>query len=154
MATSTVPALKAALLARLQARTGLTGVQITWGRPHGSLEREWIMLGDTRSVDPTGQEKGGQSTAALGRQRREERYVLDVWVSVLKPALEEQSTVTARAYALVAEIENELRADGSVGGAVRWALITDASDLSEALAKNAQERESQVRVEIACAQRI
>lgn len=155
MATSTVPALKAALLARLQARADLTGVQTTWGVPHASLEDEWIMLGDTTAGDPTGEERGGQSAKVLGRRSREERYVLDIWVSVIGSGLEEQSVVTERAYELVAEIEDELGDDPTVGGVVRTAQVVDASELVEAIAKkNGQSREAQVRVRVACAERI
>ena len=154
MATSTVPALKAALLARLQARPGLAGVQVSWGRPHGALAPEWIMLGSTRAGDPTGEESGGQSTAVLGRHRREERYVLDVWVSCIAAGLSEQQDLTERAYELVAEIEDELRDDATVNGTVRTAQVTDASDLTEAIADNGQQREARVRVQVACAERI
>jgi len=154
MATSTVPALKAALLARLTARAGLAGVQITYGKPHSSLEDEWIMLGDTSAGDPTGEERAGQSSKVIGRRSREERYLLDVWVSVIGSGLEEQQVVTERAYELVAEIEDELGDDPTVNGIVRTAQVADASELTEAIAKNGQHREAQVRVRVACAERI
>lgn len=154
MATSTVPALKAALLDRLQARPGLASVQISWGRPHGKLAPEWIMLGSTRAADPTGEERGGQSTAVIGRRSREERYVLDVWVSCLSAGLSDQQALTERAYELVGEIEDELRVDPTVNATVRTAQVADASELTESVSENAQHRESLVRVQVACAERI
>jgi hypothetical protein len=147
MSTSTIPDLKAALLTRLKAATGLANVQITYGIPGpAAAEREWIMLGNAR---------GDQESAAVGAQRREERYVLEVLVSVVRPLREDQKTVTERAYELAGAIEKSIRDWGSespaFGGVVRWALVT-GTDLTERA--DSQEREAEVLVRVSCAQRI
>ena len=63
MATSTIPTFKAALVARLQADAGLTGVQVSYGLPYPSaIEREAVLVLGTRADDPTGG-SGGQRAA-------------------------------------------------------------------------------------------
>jgi hypothetical protein len=158
MATSTIPTFKAALLSRLQADAGMTGVTVTYGVPVGLTNvREWVMLGNTRPDDPTqGTFPGGQSTAAIGQKRREERYVLEVLVSVLRPVRESQQDVTERAFVIAGVIETSLRSWSTAspafsGAGVRWALVTSVSH-DENVGK--QEREAAVRLDIACAERI
>lgn len=158
MATSTIPALKAALLTRLINRAGLAGVSVTWGRPPGQLEKEWIMLGNCRNADPTGEERGGQSTAVLGRRSREERYVLEVDINVIKSIKETAQSVTERAFVLLDEIEDELRADPTVNATVRTAQVTGVELLetyprAEA-GKRGPDRGTHLLVDIACAERI
>lgn len=117
MATSTVPAAKAALLALLQARAGLSGVQITWEDPAELIQREAIYFGDT-DVD--------ERTAALGYQRRDESYDLELIVRVLQEGDDAQTTET-RWWTIVAEIEQTLRATAtspSLSGTVLAAKVT------------------------------
>jgi curli biogenesis system outer membrane secretion channel CsgG len=153
MATSTIPALKAALVARLQADGGLTGVQVSYGLPAAEEPaREAVVVGNTRPDDPAGG-RGGQTSAAMGLQRREERYVLQVDVRVVRP--ETQQTVTARAFAIAAEVEDSVRTWGAAspafGGAVRWALVTA---LWHEEAAGASARETVVHIDVACSERI
>ena len=154
MASSTIPALKAALLARLQADAALAGVQVSWGIPFGELARECVILGDARAEDATGGRPGGQSTVAIGTRAREERYLLELLVRVLKGA--SQQEVTERAFALAAAVEDSLRAWAGeappFGGVVRWALVT-GTPLEEFPAANG-ERMAIVTVEVAAAERI
>lgn len=154
MPTSTIPAFKTALITRLAARAGLTGVQITYGFPVRP-EREWICVWGTRAADPTGGTAGGQRSAPMGQQRREERYVLEIIVSVTLPLHESQQTVTERAFTLAAEIETSLRewatATPRFGGIVRWAQVTDMAHSEPA---DAQDREARVSIDVACAERI
>lgn len=150
------PTFKAALLSRLQADAGLNGVQVTYGLPFPkALEREAIIVWGTRPEDPTGGRSGGQSSAALGAQKREERWVQEIVVTVVKPSRESQQTVTERAFAVAAEIEDSIRSWGSespaFGGNVRWALVTDMR-LEEPA--NQEEREGRVTIDVACAERI
>lgn len=117
MATSTVVSFKRALHAALSARPGLAGVLITRGvEPLDQMTPELIVLGDiTRST---------QAAAALGRQRREEDYTLEVEVSVIGHHADDPDTLAERCAELVAEVEDELREDIAVGGAVRTAQVT------------------------------
>jgi hypothetical protein len=117
MATSTIPAFKAAFLAVLQARAGLKGVTVT-GTKIARPGAEWVWLRGTR---------GTQRAAALGQQRREETYKLEV-------------------------IENALRADASVGGVVRTATVADEFLYDEVC--DERQCEGRVTLHVACAARI
>ena len=117
---STAPAFKAALLTALSARTGLSGVTISYGAPLRA-PREFIALGDI---------SGSQEFAQLGAQRKYETYVLDVFVSVLREG-DQQQTCTERCFALTAEIEDELRTNITMSGTVRVAEITAPFSLEE-----------------------
>jgi uncharacterized protein YrzB (UPF0473 family) len=112
MATSTVPTLKANLKTQLAARGGLTGVQIVYGPPSVGMQREYIWLGDA---------DGEQVFAAMGTLNHEE-YDLQVIVDVIREGEDEQAA-DARAFAIQAELENQLRSDNTVNGAVSSAQI-------------------------------
>lgn len=121
MAVSTIPAFKAALAAALRSRANLANVQVSYGAPLPSPADEFVWLADI---------EGEQEAAALGAQRREEIYELMVIVNVIRAGADQQA-VTERAYALAAEVENELRGDGTVGGVVRFAQVAGPFRLEE-----------------------
>jgi len=109
MATSTIPTMKANLKTLLSARAGLTGVQISYGPPSVGTQREYIWLGDV---------EGEQTYAAMAAaNQRYENYELSVTVDVIlegtdpKPADE-------RCFVLYGEVENQIRTDKTVNGAV------------------------------------
>lgn len=124
MSTSTIPAFKAALLTQLQARAGLTGVQVSYGYPGPLPEPEYIWLADV---------SGSQQLAQMGRRSREEDFSLTVLikteVSGVQPA--DQKTATERAFTLMGELEAQLRTDPTVTGTVRVAQIEGPVDLVE-----------------------
>lgn len=113
MAASTAPAVKAALLTQLAARTGLAGVGIHWAAPVDShlyaqsgediflgdvsRDEEWLVLGGTRP--------------------RDEHYRLTVVVQAYRKGNDPQATET-RCWALVEELAALLRDDPTVGGAI------------------------------------
>lgn len=142
MATASIAALKAALITRLKARPGLAGVQVTWGIPSQDLNDEWIMVGD---VD------GTQEAVHLGALRREEEYVLDIQVSVVRDMAADAQTTAERAFALAAEIEDELRTDPSVGGAVREAQVIGDGLIEPA---DGSQREARIPLRIRARKRI
>jgi hypothetical protein len=141
VATSTVPAFKSALLAKLNARTNLKNVQVTYGPPLPP-SREWIWLGDVA---------GEQQTAALGNQRREETYDLSVIIGITREGVDQQAT-TERAFALMAELENELRSDATVGGVVRTAEVQGQFRLDELASDTA--RGAHLAITVQCTARI
>lgn len=111
MASSTIPALKAALVARLAADASIVaaGVQVTYGDPYPApIADEWIWVGSTNSTP-------GESAAALGMQRREERYTLDVTIGKRDDSRALQKAVTERAFLLASYIENSMRSWGGAG---------------------------------------
>jgi hypothetical protein len=142
MATSTIPALKAALLSLLAARTNLSGVQVVWGAPLPNPGREFIALAGT---------EGEQQTAAIGRLRREEEYRLTIYASTLREG-QNQQACTERAFALVAEIEDAVRADPSIGGVVRTALVDGPFTLEEGATDS--HRTALVTISLLCTARI
>ena len=158
MAVSTIPAFKAALLARLQADAGLSGVQITYGHPYPLQPAdEMVFLGNSVGANPTlaTNAPAGQSSAAIGQYRREERYTLDVFASVHKHNREIQKTVTERAFAIAGVVETSLRVwtgeNPAFGGVVRWALVTGLDHVETVDVDN---RYADVHIVVACAARI
>lgn len=100
MPTSTIPAVKQALLDRLSARPGMNGAKVTWAVPNGDLPRDWVSIDDVT---------GRQAPARLGRQARDEEYTVQITVTVVRPAVDTPASVAQRAFDLVAEIEDDLR---------------------------------------------
>jgi hypothetical protein len=96
---STIPAAKAALVALCE--TANPTVQVTWGIPRQDPAREWVMVGN--GIEAI------QDDAALGQQRRDERYVIQIIVSVVRAGIDTAQEVTERAFAIVALIEAALR---------------------------------------------
>lgn len=114
MATSTVPAFKAALLTRLAARTGLSGVQVSYGWPSGQVKRESMMLGGV---------SGRQEFRTVGATQKMEEYTLTIYVNVIREGGALQQTADERALALMAEVEAELRSDLTVNNTVLTAQL-------------------------------
>lgn len=123
MATSVVPAFLDAFRARLLARPGLAGVQVATGPLAEDTALESIQLFRV-DID--------QVWAAQGGRSREETGTLTGAIWIVKPGADEPTIKTARdrAYALLAEIESDLRADPSVNGTVRVAQLASA-DLTQ-----------------------
>ena len=98
MATSTIPAFKAAFLAQLQARTNLQSVQVSYGYPGPVQEIEYIWLGDVR---------GNQQLAQMGRRSRDENYTLTVLIKTETSGVSsaEQQTAVERAFALMPRLK-------------------------------------------------
>jgi hypothetical protein len=148
MATSTIPALKSALVARLQADTDLDGITVTYGPPQPGefTSSEFIWVGAARST---------QNTAAIGQKRREEVWIQDVVVSCVTALRNDQETLTERAFELAGVVEDSLRTWSMTqpyfGGVVRWALVV-GMDLDEFV--STEEREARVVMRVECAERI
>src|SRR5438128_122383 len=122
MATSTIPAMKAALRTQLAGRVGLNGVQISYGYPGPVAETEYLWLADV---------KGEQKAATIGTRARDERYTLTVVVYAQNSDPRDSQTPTERAFALMAEIESQLRTDPTVNGTVLVAQIEGPIELTE-----------------------
>lgn len=142
MASSTVPAFKAALAAALAARPALHDVQVAYGAPLPAPAREFLWLADV---------EGEQEPAALGAQRREESYLLTVIANALREG-QDQQAATERAFELVAELEDVLRDDGSLSQTVRFAQVAGPFRLEEMSSDTA--RAAQVTVTVAVRARI
>lgn len=106
--------MRAAFVALLQARAGLSGVQIGYGMPPGALQREHILLGP---VDAT------QEYRALGTTRKFEDYTVSVFISVTREGVQQQQA-DERALVLLAEVEAALRANPTVSNTVLTAQVS------------------------------
>lgn len=108
---SSVPAVLDDLAARLPLRLGLSDVKV-FTSPQGdnTPDEAIVFIG----VD------GDQEFAALGRDKRNERYDINGGIWIQKPGADEETAVAARnrAYAILGELENELRAVPTLNGIV------------------------------------
>ena len=141
MATTTITAMRAAFIALLTARSGLSGVQIGYGMPPGALQREHILLGP---VDAT------QEYRALGTTRKFEDYTVSLFISVTREGVQQQ-TADERALTLLAEVDACLRANPTVSGTVLTAEL--ARYRLEPLASETT-REARITVEVQTRARI
>lgn len=147
MATvSTIPTVRAQLVALLAARPGLAGVQVEYTHPGQELEGETIFLGDSRSAIAL-------ATVRAGRRTRQESYTLDVWVEVNGDGPTAQ-TASERAWTLVGEIEGQLADDASLGlSQPFWAHVAEA-DQSVYVDDAKRGYVSRIRVGINCEARL
>jgi hypothetical protein len=112
MAVSTVPAAKAALVTLIEA--ALTGVSVTWSAPTDEEDyvAEMVWLGDVEHTDDWG---------ALGRQRIDETYELEIVVQVYQEGDNAQAC-EERAWVLREGVVTAVRADLTLGGILnKWA---------------------------------
>lgn len=99
---SSVPTVKASLLAALQARPGLDDVQVEYAPPmRAELQRE-CMYFDTTSLD--------EEDVVLGQRRRDETYTLRLVVLVALDGDDPQAC-EERMWVIVGEVEQLLRDD-------------------------------------------
>lgn len=106
--------MRAALVTALSARAGLSGVQIVYGMPPGALQREHILLGP---VD------GTQEYRALGTARKFDDYTVTLYITAMREGTNQQAA-DERALAIMAEVEDEVRTDPTVGGTVLTAEVS------------------------------
>lgn len=106
--TSTVPALLTALKAALDVRAGLAGVVVTTAPSGEPLPYESIQWFGTNE---------DQSWAALGNRRRSETYTLRGGIFCQQRGGGDTvwDAVRTRAYAILAELEDELRTNPTLG---------------------------------------
>ncbi|MBT9154751.1 MAG: hypothetical protein DDT39_01430 [Firmicutes bacterium] len=140
--SSTVPRFKAALLARLQANTSLAGIQISWGNPHPARLADELIIIDAATAL--------QTLGSLGTRERDERYRLDIIVSVSGPARATQQSLEERAFALAAIIEKSVidwRESGLPQG-VLWVQVEGISS-GEAFTPQGDTREASAMLAVA-----
>lgn len=113
MASTSAPAVKAALLALIKTG-GLTGVQITYAHPGGVVQQEYVFFHKTTERE---------TAAALGYRRRDEDYVIELIVGVARDG-DNAQTGEERCWAIVAVIENLVRANPGQGSDVMSAIVS------------------------------
>lgn len=139
MATSSIPTLKANLVTQLQARAALKRVQISYGPPLPNPEREFIWIGAA---------EGTQEWATFSGTSRHEAYRLTVVIMVSREGRGMQKA-DERCFALYAELENQLRGDVTVNGAVTDSKIGDFT-LREFVGTDGTSRSSELSVKLDC----
>jgi hypothetical protein len=118
MATSTIPAVISALKTLLAARGGLANVQVWDGIPTDP-EAEYIWIADADGNQAMATAKGA------GGPTRNEEYGISVVCRVQWP-LDDPTGARNRVFALMAEVEAQLRGDatlGVLGSFSGWAQI-------------------------------
>ena len=121
MAGTTMYAVKAALLPKLQA--DISNVQITYGDSGGAMRRESIFMGDITSNDQTPQ------AFASGRRRLYEDYTLEVHISVQSKAAGLQEA-EERAVVLATAVENVCNDYPTLSGAVTGLMFIEPTGIS------------------------
>jgi hypothetical protein len=158
MATkSTIPALKAALYARLAADSQVVadGISVVYGWPYTKAQpaRETIYLGGSRSTP-------GQTAVALGAMRREERYQLTLMAWSRSDTRADQQGVTERAFAIAGYVEESIRSWGGPTVADSFSFSSTGVRLVEVVSLDHDEdiasdgRFAVVHITIACQARI
>lgn len=123
--SSGVPTVKTALVAQLQLRSGLSGVQVSYG---------WLglaQLGESITLDPPddqAQPAGARiPTLKAGRKGREETFTVVASIQVARGGQNAAAAEATelRGFELLAEVDGLLADDPSLGGAVvgptlRW----------------------------------
>lgn len=149
MSVSTVPTLKANLKAALDGlaadnTNALFQVRVSYGAAIHGNAREWVWLGDVR---------GHSHFAAIGHQRREEEYGLTaIFFTVIEG--DNQQAATERAYQMAEAVATYLRANPTVGGAVRVCGFAGDFDLEERASDDGRRRGALLTTTLTCAQRI
>ncbi len=107
MSTSTIPAVKDALVARLRAHPTLAGVQVERSHPGDTLEQEAVWLG--RVI-------GSNSWVAMraGRKPRDESYTVQVFIEVIMPG-EPETAAEDRVLACYGALEDVIAEDPRLG---------------------------------------
>ena len=147
MATSsTIPTVRAALVAQLAARPGLAAVQVDYAHPGQGLGASAIFLGDSRGTS-------GIPTIRAARKARQEAYVIDVWVEVNDDGPTGQGASEA-AWTVVAEIDGMLADDPSLGlGQPFWAVLAE-TEQSVYFDDTTRGYVSRIRVGVSCEARL
>ncbi|WP_455360021.1 hypothetical protein [Streptomyces sp. SYSU K21746] len=128
MATSAVPAAINAILALLRAEAGLSGVQVIDGPPTLDMaDSEIVVIGWQDGGEQAVEEI--QQFAYAGARSRDSDFSIACWLDTWSGD-NDIGVRRARAYELLAVVENALRASvakpaaPALGGVVQWAHIT------------------------------
>jgi len=142
MATSSIPTVKANLVTQLRSRPALARVQVSYGAPLPNPEREFIWVGEVEGT------QDWATFATAGGVSRHEAYRLTVviWVSREGRGMQKADE---RCFALYAELENQLRGDVTVNGAVTDCKIGDFL-LREFVGPDGTSRSSELSVKLDC----
>lgn len=141
-AVSTVPYVKAALVAGIGGLTEFAGIPVTWGDPGGDLERTAAYVG------------GATFTASQLLDTfdgdRSERYEIAAVISVIEPGSTQQEVETV-ACGLAAAVETWLRGNSTLGLTISGVDDLEASVASISLVPAIQDQGAGADVAISIA---
>lgn len=128
MSAFTVPAVRAALVARHRAAltaAGLPDVAVTYGQPGPEIPSAFVAVSASDGVTRTVKRMPNRVTGSS-----DETYDLKVvlWVSTTGFTSDAQQAVTERVWSIAAVLEADLRTDPTLGGAVLTALYRSFDD--------------------------
>lgn len=116
MSASTAPSVKASLLTLLRADAALAGVQMSYADPGAEIQQEALFYGRTIQ---------SEKPATIGQRSQREQYDLEVYIFVAQDGNDPQAC-EERGWALVARLENVVRANNGPQGALSNALTPGA----------------------------
>lgn len=105
--TSTLPAVKTALLAALQADGALAGIQVSRSWPGDTLQQNAVWMGEATAHNTIPVVRGA-------RVAREENITVDVYINCQCPGAD-ASAAEAQAFEILGEVENILANDPTLG---------------------------------------
>lgn len=143
MALSSAPALKAELRARLQEHPDLDGVQVNWATPTDREEPEAFYLGKV-----TAEERWATNVS------RDEEYVLEVLVSVIRAFEDDPQTVAERAFELFGHLRELIEQDWNLDCVVSQTVVIDGWELVEPANPEKAWREAAITVRVRCKNRL
>lgn len=152
--TSTINAFEQALMANLQDATKhpvLSGVTITVGPPTvGELNvGEWIMLGNSTAV------QNYKTFPYNAPTSKDETARIDLIINVVQAVNSDHVALNNRAFALLAEVENELRSSPSqLVTNVLWAEVAEGMRVTKGMNPEAGWRETLIVAQIKLRSRI
>jgi len=145
VATSTVPAAKAGLLALLQANATLAPLNtlgaVTYAHPGKHIQKEAVFLGDAVFAE---------EQPMVGNRIHRERYTIPVWVTVLNEG-DDAKAAEERMWTLVGGVETAVRSDGTLGNAtnVLSAVVASPGKQPRSFIES-QGRVSECQVSVVC----
>jgi len=110
---SSVPTVRATLLAQLQARPGLAGVFVDIGSPVNALEDELVWIGDAVMQDT--------APTLAPTLPRDERWLQEIIISVSHSG-DDQVASEARAFVLYGEVRSAVLTDPRQSNTALWVL--------------------------------
>jgi hypothetical protein len=128
--SSTIPAVKSRLVEVLSA---VMDVPVTYAWPGPNAAHECVFLG--RYPDVQGEDRVDArseiANVVAGRKQRTETYTLPVTVWSFRPDLNSDGAeeAEARAFVLLAELEDVLADDPTLGVDIQWARLGDYSSV-------------------------
>lgn len=121
-----------------------SGVKVSWGYPGEAAAAEIVWVGGFESAD--------QEPAAVGQGRRDESYLISVFVDIVLQG-KDPAVAARRAGELVRGVEQVVAEHHGLDGVVMWAQVADVETVVEPMVMESGVGTVQ-RVRVGCRSRI